>query len=111
MVCRQLGCDPVGARRVNPVPYVTDTCTKIILKRGFAHIILLLADIIIATHTCRYGYSSEINTNSPFAFACNGDETDLEACPRLGRNPPCYAGEVASAIAIVCGGVVSDLFS
>ena len=32
VVCRQLGCDPVGARRVSPVPYVIDTCTKIILN-------------------------------------------------------------------------------
>ena len=64
-------------------------------------------------YTCRFGFSSAIDTYSPFAFVCNGDETDLEACPRLDRipGPPCYADEAASAIAIVCGGLVSTHLS
>ena len=91
VICRQLNCDPVDARRVDPVQYVyfKFTCGSL-----FCALI-------------RFGFSEAVDVYVAFNYSCTGSElriTDCEQIPFSEAMSECYGDEASSAIAVKCGG-------
>ena len=101
VICRELGCNPTGARRVNPTKYVP-SLDRQLRKCDLCQHFIVHSSIPIFLDLCSYGFSAAVNSYRAFGFTCNGNENALSSCSQSGAI--CQTDSVDHALAVECGG-------